>query len=173
MRLRPWRVSSRRYRHHRHLRLHADGGVLGRDRVVTGESPLVDTTSSSLTANLQRRFHQGPPHPPATSTTSWRSRPRRHPRCGGRRFGPDDRRGIQRPVEQLVHRRHRVPPRRRPAPPGSTSTPTAIEEDPDHAHIGAPAEYGNMLGAAMNVVTKSGSNDFRGGINTYGSTTHS
>ncbi len=34
-------------------------------------------------------------------------------------------------------------------------------------HIGAPAEYGNMLGAAFNVVTKSGSNEFKGGVNAY------
>jgi len=34
-------------------------------------------------------------------------------------------------------------------------------------HIGAPAEYGNMLGAALNVVTKSGSNEFKGGFNAY------
>ena len=34
-------------------------------------------------------------------------------------------------------------------------------------HIGAPAEYGNMLGAALNVVTKTGSNTFKGGANVY------
>jgi outer membrane receptor protein involved in Fe transport len=34
-------------------------------------------------------------------------------------------------------------------------------------HIGAPAEYGNMMGAAFNVVTKSGSNDFAGAVNLY------
>ena len=33
--------------------------------------------------------------------------------------------------------------------------------------IGAPAEYGNMLGAALNVVTKSGTNQFKGGGNFY------
>jgi len=33
--------------------------------------------------------------------------------------------------------------------------------------IGAPAEYGNMLGAALNVVTKSGTNQFKGGGNMY------
>jgi len=33
--------------------------------------------------------------------------------------------------------------------------------------VGAPAEYGNMLGAAMNVVTKSGTNQFKGGVNLY------
>jgi outer membrane receptor protein involved in Fe transport len=33
--------------------------------------------------------------------------------------------------------------------------------------IGAPAEFGNMLGAALNVVTKSGTNQLRGGANVY------
>jgi outer membrane receptor protein involved in Fe transport len=44
--------------------------------------------------------------------------------------------------------------------------PDAIEEV-QIMHIGAPAEYGNMLGAALNVVTKSGSNEFNGGVNLY------
>jgi len=34
--------------------------------------------------------------------------------------------------------------------------------------IGAPAEYGDFQGAVVNVVTKSGGNDFHGGLNTYG-----
>ncbi len=33
--------------------------------------------------------------------------------------------------------------------------------------IGAPAEFGNMLGAALNVVTKSGSNTTSGSVNAY------
>ena len=33
--------------------------------------------------------------------------------------------------------------------------------------IGAPAEFGNLLGAAFNVVTKSGTNDFNGTLNTF------
>jgi outer membrane receptor protein involved in Fe transport len=33
--------------------------------------------------------------------------------------------------------------------------------------VGAPAEFGQMLGAAFNVVTKSGSNEFHGGVNAY------
>ncbi len=44
--------------------------------------------------------------------------------------------------------------------------PDAIQEV-QVMHIGAPAEYGNMLGAAMNVVTKSGSNEVKGGVNAY------
>ena len=33
--------------------------------------------------------------------------------------------------------------------------------------VGAPAEFGNMLGAAFNVVTKSGTNQFKGGANLF------
>jgi len=33
--------------------------------------------------------------------------------------------------------------------------------------IGAPAEYGDFQGAVVNVVTKSGGNDFHGGLNAY------
>ncbi len=44
--------------------------------------------------------------------------------------------------------------------------PDAIQEV-QITSIGAPAEYGNMLGAAFNVVTKSGSNEFKGGVNAY------
>jgi outer membrane receptor protein involved in Fe transport len=33
--------------------------------------------------------------------------------------------------------------------------------------VGAPAEYGNMLGAALNVVTKSGTNQIKGGFNAF------
>ncbi len=44
--------------------------------------------------------------------------------------------------------------------------PDAIEEI-QVTGIGASAEYGNMLGAALNVVTKSGGNSFKGGANIY------
>lgn len=33
--------------------------------------------------------------------------------------------------------------------------------------IGAPAQYGNMSGAALNIVTKSGTNEFKGSFNAY------
>jgi hypothetical protein len=37
--------------------------------------------------------------------------------------------------------------------------------------IGAPAEYGDFQGAVVNVVTKSGGNDFHGALNVYGTPT--
>jgi hypothetical protein len=37
--------------------------------------------------------------------------------------------------------------------------------------VGAPAEYGDFQGAVVNVVTKSGGNDFHGGLNVYGTPT--
>jgi outer membrane receptor protein involved in Fe transport len=43
----------------------------------------------------------------------------------------------------------------------------AMVEEIQVMGVGAPAEYGNMLGAAFNVVTKSGTNDFRGDLNLY------
>ncbi len=43
----------------------------------------------------------------------------------------------------------------------------AIIEEVQVLGIGAPAEYGSMSGAAFNVVTKSGSNDFSGTIDWY------
>jgi outer membrane receptor protein involved in Fe transport len=46
------------------------------------------------------------------------------------------------------------------------ANPDAIEEI-QVLGIGAPAEYGNMLGAAFNVVTKSGSNQLKGTFNAY------
>jgi len=43
----------------------------------------------------------------------------------------------------------------------------AIIEEIQVLGLGAPAEYGSMSGAAFNVVTKSGSNDFEGTIDWY------
>ncbi len=44
--------------------------------------------------------------------------------------------------------------------------PATIEEIQVLA-VGAPAQYGNMSGAAFNVVTKSGTNDFKGSVDLY------
>lgn len=55
-------------------------------------------------------------------------------------------------------------------PEGGTTldyeAPDAIEEI-QVMGVGAPAEYGNHLGAVFNVVTKKGSNNFHGGANYY------
>ena len=44
--------------------------------------------------------------------------------------------------------------------------PDTIEEIQVLA-VGAPAQFGNMTGGAFNVVTKSGTNDFKGSLNAY------
>jgi len=46
-------------------------------------------------------------------------------------------------------------------------TNPAIIEEVQVLGIGAPAEYGSMSGAAINIVTKSGTNDFAGTIDWY------
>jgi len=43
-----------------------------------------------------------------------------------------------------------------------------IYQEGEVVAIGAPAEYGDFQGAVVNVVTKSGGNDFHGGVNVYG-----
>ncbi|MFZ2052918.1 MAG: TonB-dependent receptor [Candidatus Aminicenantales bacterium] len=42
-----------------------------------------------------------------------------------------------------------------------------IYQEGEVMSIGAPAEYGDFQGAVVNVVTKSGGNDFHGGLNSY------
>jgi outer membrane receptor protein involved in Fe transport len=46
-----------------------------------------------------------------------------------------------------------------------------IYQEGEVVAIGAPAEYGDFQGAVVNVVTKSGGNDFHGGLNAYGTPT--
>jgi len=46
-----------------------------------------------------------------------------------------------------------------------------IYQEGEVVAIGAPAEYGDFQGAVVNVVTKSGGNDFHGGLNFYGTPT--
>jgi hypothetical protein len=43
-----------------------------------------------------------------------------------------------------------------------------IYQEGEVVAIGAPAEYGDFQGAVVNVITKSGGNDFHGGLNAYG-----
>ena len=66
----------------------------------------------------------------------------------------------------LEHRRARHHQRRHRRSAWWWINPDTIEEVQVLA-IGAPAQYGNMSGAAFNVVTKSGTNDFKGAANIY------
>jgi len=132
------------------------------EMVVTGESPLVDTTSSSLSASYADEFIKDLPTQ--------------------RNFydiisaAPDVSAGLQ-DSDRMVAGGSNVQSSNWFIDGIETTAPETgaawVYVNPDSIQevqvmsIGAPAEYGNMLGAAMNVVTKSGSNQFRGGVNAY------
>jgi outer membrane receptor protein involved in Fe transport len=132
------------------------------EMVVTGEAPLVDTTSSSMTASYsdefikdlptQRNFYDLIAVSPDVSISS-----------------EDDDRVIAGGSSQQSNNWY-IDGIETTAPETGTAwiytNPSSIQEV-QVMHIGAPAEYGNMLGAALNVVTKSGSNEFKGGLNAY------
>jgi hypothetical protein len=129
---------------------------------VVGESPLVDTTSSSLAANYsidfikdlptQRNFYDIISVAPDVSIAA---------QDGDRMVAGGS---------NLQSNNWFIDGIETTAPETGSAwvyvNPDTIQEV-QVMHIGAPAEYGNMLGAAMNVVTKSGSNDFKGGANVY------
>jgi outer membrane receptor protein involved in Fe transport len=132
------------------------------EMVVTSESPLLDTTSSSVPSTYsadflkdlptQRNFYDiiavSPNVSLATEDTSRMV-------AGG---------------SNVQSNAWFIDGIETAAPETGTSwvgvNPDAIQEV-QVMGIGAPAEYGNMLGAAFNVVTKSGSNEVKGGVNAY------
>ncbi len=132
------------------------------EMVVTAEVTLVDTTSSSLTANYsadfiknlptQRNFYDIMTVAPDVSLAA------------------EDTDRIIAGGSNVQSNNWFIDGIETTAPETGTAwiyvNPDAIQEV-QVMHIGAPAEYGNMLGAALNVVTKSGSNQFRGGVNAY------
>jgi outer membrane receptor protein involved in Fe transport len=132
------------------------------EMVVTGESPLVDTSSSSLTASFsdtfikdlptQRNFYDIIAVAPDISLAA-----------------EDEDRMIA-GGSNVQSNNWYIDGIETTAPETGTAwiyvNPDDIQEI-QVMHIGAPAEYGNMLGATFNVVTKSGSNQFSGGVNAY------
>jgi len=132
------------------------------EMVVTGESPLVDTSSSSLTASFsadfikdlptQRNFYDIISVAPDVSLATEDSD---RMIAGG---------------SNVQSNNWYIDGIETTAPETGTAwiytNPDDIQEI-QVMHIGAPAEYGNMMGATFNVVTKSGSNTFSGGVNAY------
>jgi outer membrane receptor protein involved in Fe transport len=129
---------------------------------VMGESPLVDTTSSAVSASFseefikdlptQRNFYDILTHAPDVSQAT------------------EDSDRMVAGGSNVQSNNWYIDGIETTAPETGTAW---IYVNPDDVaevqvmHIGAPAEYGNMLGATFNVVTKSGSNDFHGGVNAY------
>jgi hypothetical protein len=129
---------------------------------VTGESPLVDTTSSSLSSSFsedfikdlptQRNFYDMISVAPDVSLAT------------------EDSDRMVAGGSNVQSNNWYIDGIETTAPETGTAW---IYTNPDDIQeiqvmsIGAPAEYGNMLGATFNVVTKSGSNQFKGGVNAY------
>jgi outer membrane receptor protein involved in Fe transport len=129
---------------------------------VTAEAPLIDLTSSQVGTNYTAEFIEDLPtrrrfwnmvavSPGVSSTTEWTA--------GQSAFGSG-----------VTSNSWNIDGLDVTAPEGGGAwwyiNPETIEEV-QVLGIGASAEFGNMTGAAINVVTKSGTNEFRGAFNAY------
>ncbi len=134
----------------------------GEEMVVTGEAPLVDVTSSSLSANYSAEFLKNLP-----TTRNFYDIMAVSPDVS---LAAEDSDRLIAGGSNVQSNNWFIDGIETTAPETGTAwiyvNPDAIQEV-QVMHIGAPAEYGNMLGAALNVVTKSGSNECRGGVNVY------
>ena len=132
------------------------------EMVVTGESPLVDTTASALTANYSADFIKDLP-----TTRNFYDIIAVSP---GVSLAEEDGDRVIAGGSNMQSNNWFIDGIETTAPETGTAwiyvNPDTIQEV-QVSHIGAPAEYGNMLGAALNVVTKTGSNQFKGGVNAY------
>lgn len=130
---------------------------------VTGESPVVDTSSNEVSTNYNREWVENAPvrrftffdlinaAPGVSANTSTSSR--------STSFGS----GTSDNSYQLDGTDFTAPSTGAAWPWPNTD---AIEEI-EVLSLGATAEYGNLMGAVFNVVTRQGSNKFHGDVNTY------
>jgi hypothetical protein len=132
------------------------------EMVVVGESPLVDTTSSAVNANYSADFIKDLP-----TTRNFYDIISVSP---GVSLAEEDSDRVIAGGSNMQSNNWFIDGIETTAPETGTAwiyvNPDTIQEV-QVSHIGAPAEYGNMLGAALNVVTKTGSNQFKGGVNAY------
>lgn len=130
---------------------------------VTGESPVVDTTSTEVSTNYNREWVENAPvrrftffdlinaAPGVSSTTSTSSR--------SQSFG-----------SSTNENSYQLDGTDFTAPSSGAAWPwpnTDAIEEVQVLSLGASAEYGNLAGAVFNVVTRQGSNRFRGDANYY------
>lgn len=138
------------------------GERVSEEVTVTAEKPLIDVTSSQVGTNYQAEFIEDLPtrrrfwnlvavSPGMSSTTEWTA--------SQSAFGSG-----------VTSNSWNVDGLDVTAPESGGAwwyiNPETIEEV-QVLGIGASAEFGNMTGAAINVVTKSGSNQYRGAFNAY------
>jgi outer membrane receptor protein involved in Fe transport len=129
---------------------------------VTAERPLLELTTSKMSTNFQSEFVEDLPtrrnfwdmvqvSPGMSSSTEWTS--------GQSAFGSG-----------IANNTWNVDGLNVTAPETGGAwwylNPETIEEI-QVLGVGASAEFGNMTGAAINVVTKSGTNEYRGSFNSY------
>ncbi|HEX9636780.1 MAG TPA: TonB-dependent receptor [Acidobacteriota bacterium] len=132
---------------------------------VTGEAPLIDTTSTEVTTNYTQEFLENTPvsrftffdllqSAPGVSQSSFdntASRSMAYGSNGNENMYQLDGTDLTAPLTGAAW----------PWPN------TDVIEEIEIIGLGAPAEYGNMQGAVFNVVTKSGGNEFHGDANFF------
>jgi len=132
------------------------------EMVVTGESPLVDVTSSGITASYSSEFIKHLP-----TTRNFYDLVTVSPDVS---ISNEDSDRVIAGGSNMQSNNYFIDGIETTAPETGTmwiyTNPDAVQEI-QVMHIGAPAEYGNMMGAGVNVLTKSGSNQFAGGVNAY------
>lgn len=132
------------------------------EMIVTAEAELVDTTSSSLGASFDAEFMKHLP-----TTRNFYDLVTVSPDVA---ISSEDSDRVIAGGSNMQSNNWFIDGIETTAPETGTmwiyTNPDAVQEI-QVMSIGAPAEYGNMLGAGINVMTKTGSNQFKGAVNAY------
>ena len=138
-------------------------GEFAEEMTGTGETPLVDVTSSSVAPNFTSSFVQDLPTNRAYYSL--------YAVAPGVAIGFDDAAGHVNAFGSDMGSNAWYADGIEVSSPEAGSNAMWLNfdtvEEIQVLGVGAPAEFGNMRGAALNVVTKSGSNELRGLLNAY------
>jgi hypothetical protein len=131
---------------------------------VTAESPLVDGSSTALTTNYNAELLQNTPITRFSVFDMFQFTPGVSP------TNIEDSTSQSAYGSNTNENQYQIDGTNITAPTSGQMWPypnTDIVEEFELIGVGAPAEYGNMQGAVFNVVTKSGSNQFKGFANWF------
>ncbi len=126
--------------------------------VITGEAPLVDKTSSGISDKLDTEFLQNIPN----TRNLWSMPNLTGGFTNNSAFG-----GVERAGQSYSTDGVNVSDPATGTIFAASSLGPEVVDQMDVAMFGSPAEYGAFTGAALNVVTKSGGNDFHGEVNLF------